>query len=226
MRRRSGSRRSFGRIVLAALLVLLAAPPLWLLALNFMSPPPTPLMLIRRVEGHAIDYRPVPLDAVSPHLRRAVVAAEDNLFCSHAGLDWTALRTQFERAIEGDRPRGASTISMQTAKNLFLWPDRHLLRKALELWLTPQLELLLDKRRILALYLSIAEFGPGIYGAEAAARRHFGIAAAALDQEQAARLALMLPAPLERTPERIAPDAVRRILTRIDQLGPALDCVG
>jgi len=184
-------------------------------------------MLIRMAEGHGIAKSWQPLDGISPHLRHAVIAAEDNLFCEHGGFDWEALRGEVEKFMQGDRPRGASTITMQTAKNLLLWPGRDPVRKALEGWFTPQLELFWPKRRILEVYLNIVELGPGHYGAEAAARRYFGKPAADLTRDEAARLAVILPAPLHRNPLSGSAGHGRRVATilrRIDHLGPLLVC--
>ena len=218
-------RRYAWRLVLWALVVLVVAPLLVLLAYRHVGPPATPLMLIRLVQGEGIDYRFRPLTEISPHLARAVIASEDNLFCRHRGFDIAALRTELARLRAGERARGASTLTQQTAKNLFLWPGRDFGRKALEAWLAPQLELVLGKRRILELYLNIAELGPGIYGAEAAAQGWFGKPAADLTQSEAARLAVILPAPLSWRPT--GDYAVQRgqvIQRRIGQLGPLLDC--
>ena len=140
-------------------------------------------------------YDWVPLTAIAPSLPRLVVAAEDNLSCRRWGFDVDAFQRELERALDGEESRGASTLSMQVAKNLFLWPGRSFVRKGLEAWLKPYVELVLPKRRIIEIYLNIAEWGPGIYGAEAAARYHFGTNAAALSAPQAAFLAAILPSP-------------------------------
>lgn len=200
------------------------------LCFRFVPPPVTPLMLIRSAEGYPIDYRWVPYDRIAPALAEAVVASEDNWFCTEAlGFDLGALGAQVGAAVsEGERPRGASTITMQTAKNLFLWPGRSLARKLFEAWLTPELALLWPKQRVLEVYLNIVEFGPGVYGAEAAARRFFGRSAAALTHEQAVRLAVVLPSPLHWSAERPGPWIRRRtalIERRMGQLGPLLDCL-
>jgi monofunctional biosynthetic peptidoglycan transglycosylase len=160
--------------------VLLLGPPLVLLAYRFVPPPGTPLMLKRLAQGRGLEREWVPLGRVSPHLARAVIASEDNLFCRHWGIDAAALREQVGRALDGERARGASTITQQTAKNLLLWEGRDPVRKLLEAWLAPQLELILGKRRILEIYLNVIETGPGLYGAEAAARRYFAKPAAKL----------------------------------------------
>jgi len=194
---------------------------------RFLPVPLTPLMVIRLAEGQELRKDWVPLARIAPALRQAVVAAEDNRFCEHSGFDWVAMGQVLEDVQAGERPRGASTISMQTAKNLFLWPDRSLLRKGLEAWLTPQVELLWDKQRIIEVYLNIVEMGPGIYGAEAAARHYFGKPAADLSAAEAARLAAVLPNPREWKPAPPSNYIIRRertIRLRIDQLGPMLDC--
>ena len=218
-------RRAARRLLTWLIVVLVVLPLLALAAYRFLPPPATPLMLIRLVEGEQLDYRFRRLDQISPHLARSVIASEDNLFCEHWGFDLTALRTELERAWAGERPRGASTITQQLAKNLFLWPGRDLPRKALEAWLAPQVELLLGKERILELYLNVAELGPGIYGAEAASQHWFNKPAAELTAREAARLAVILPAPRSWPPtgdwaaERSAVIGQRKI-----QLGPLLDC--
>jgi monofunctional biosynthetic peptidoglycan transglycosylase len=222
--RRTKALPSWRRRLAAAALAIVLAPPLLFAAYRLVPPLATPLMLIRLAQGYGLDYRWVGLEQMSPSLAKAAVAAEDNLFCEHWGFDTGALRQQVGAAIAGGRPRGASTISMQTAKNLLLWTGRDPVRKLAEAWLTPQLELLVGKRRIIELYLNIAELGPGIYGAEAAARHWFAKPAARLSAEEAARLAAILPSPLTRKPANMGGEA-RRITTRIRQLGPMLDCV-
>jgi monofunctional biosynthetic peptidoglycan transglycosylase len=229
VKRRSGGRRmDLRRRLLRAGLALLLGPPTLILLFAIVPPPVTPLMAIRLIQGYGLTKDWTALDDIAPSLPRAVVAAEDNLFCRHFGFDWQALRGQLASAFDGERPRGASTITMQTAKNLFLWPGRDPVRKALEAWLTPQLELLWSKRRIMEVYLNIAELGPGIYGAEAAARHWFKKPAAELSPAEAARLAAILPAPLRWRPARSDAHVARRagvIAKRVGQLGPLLDCL-
>jgi monofunctional glycosyltransferase len=227
-RPRSAPRRRLRRSLLLGLLIVLLAPPGLLLVYRFLPVPLTPLMVIRLAEGEGLRQRWVGLDEVAPVLPQAAVAAEDNRFCAHAGFDWEELGGQIDALLAGARARGASTITMQTAKNLFLWPGRDFVRKALEAWLTPQIELLWPKRRIMEVYLNIAELGPGIYGAEAAARAYFGKPASALGAHEAALLAAILPNPREWSPVRPTDYLLRRartIRTRIGQLGPMLDCV-
>jgi monofunctional biosynthetic peptidoglycan transglycosylase len=199
-----------------------------------VPPPVTPLMLIRGAEQW-LDGKPMrlskdwtPLDEISPRMVEAVVAAEDQQFFEHRGFDWESILAAFAINSRGKRKLGASTITQQTAKNLFLWPDRSLLRKALEAPLTPQIEVLWPKRRIIEVYLNIVEFGPGIYGAEAAAQSYFGKSAAELSSREAALLAAVLPSPRTSSPAHPSAWLERRaetIRSRIGQLGPMLDCV-
>jgi monofunctional biosynthetic peptidoglycan transglycosylase len=215
-------------IALRILLVALLAPPLVLLIYRFVPPPFTPLMLIRMGEGEELHKEWQPLADIATSLAEAVVAAEDNRFCEHWGFDWPALKGEIEAWRAGEHARGASTITMQTAKNLFLWPDRSLLRKLLEAPLTPQIEVLWPKRRIIEVYLNIVEFGPGIYGAEAAAQSYFKKSAADLTSREAALLAAVLPSPRTSSPARPSEwleSRARTIRTRMGQLGPMLECV-
>ena len=148
-----------------------------------------------------LSHRWVPYHRISGHLKRAVVAAEDDKFLFHSGFDWEAIEKAYERnRQEGEVVAGASTITQQLAKNLFLPGNRAWWRKAQEALITAMLEAVLKKRRILEIYLNVAEWGDGVYGAEAAARYHFGLSAAELSPEQAARLAVMLPSPRAYTP--------------------------
>ena len=212
-----------------ALLVLLLGPPLLILLFRFVPVPATPLMLIRAAQGYGWSRDWVPYASLDPALARSVIAAEDNLFCTQRlGFDFGQLQGQMEAALDGERPRGASTITMQVAKNLFLWPGRDPVRKVLEAWLTPQIALLWPKRRVLEVYLNIVEFGPGIYGAEAASQAAFRRPAASLTDAQAARLAVVLPNPLEWSASEPGPYVQRRAETirrRVGQLGGLLDCV-
>ncbi|HEY8290331.1 MAG TPA: monofunctional biosynthetic peptidoglycan transglycosylase, partial [Acetobacteraceae bacterium] len=178
-------------------MLLLLGPPIRILLFRFVPPPITPLMVLRLVQGYGLHHEWVPYDRIAPALAQAVVASEDNLFCrDDLGFDFEALAGQIAAWRDGERPRGASTITMQTAKNLLLWPGRDPIRKIIEAWLTPQVALLWPKQRIIEVYLNVVEFGPGLYGAEAAARRLFGRSAATLTREQAVQLAVVLPDPL------------------------------
>lgn len=169
-----------------------------LLALyRFVDPPMTTLTAARWIAGETIDQTWVPLERMSPQLPRAVVASEDARFCQHWGVDPVALEAALEDWWSGTA-RGGSTISMQVVKNLFLWPQRSIVRKGLELPLSLMLELLWSKRRIIEVYLNIAEWGPNVFGAEAAARYHFDKTASQLEADEAARLAVSLPNPIAR----------------------------
>ena len=223
-RRRATARAWLGRLLLAALVLPTAA----VLAYAVLPPPATPLMVWRLAQGEGLDKAWRPLSAISPHLARAVIAAEDNRFCEHGGFDWPELRGQLDRALAGKPARGASTITMQVAKNILLWPGRDPARKLLEAWLTPQIELLWGKRRIIEVYLNVAETGPGLYGAEAAARRYFGKPASDLTRREAALIAAVLPNPRAWSPRRPTAYVARRARTierRVQQVGPLLDCV-
>ena len=182
--------------VLFRILVVLAAIPLLAtLAYRWIDPPVTPLMVMRWFDGAAIDHRPVALAAVAPALPRAVIASEDNRFCAHHGIDFAAVQDALDEHEETGRLRGASTITMQVARNLFLWPGGGWFRKALEAPLALWIDATWPKRRVMEVYLGIAEWGDGIFGAEAAARRHFDKPAARLSRTEAARLAAVLPNP-------------------------------
>ena len=177
------------------ILVLVTLAPV--LLYSVVPPPVTPLMLIRAVaDGAPIRKTWVPLARISPALVRAVVASEDEKFCVHHGFDWLQMREAWHQFVVGHRrPRGASTISMQTAKNVFLWPGRSLLRKGVEAYFTVLIETVWGKARIMEIYLNVIEWGRGIYGAEAASRAYFGHAAASLSPREAALLAAVLPNP-------------------------------
>jgi monofunctional biosynthetic peptidoglycan transglycosylase len=188
-------------LVLLVLLFLLVPIPL-VLVLRIVEPPTTMVMMIRTVErafngAHPIYPRrqPVPMARISPWLRRAVVAAEDDRFYRHNGFDFQEIARALEAHEQGKPLRGASTISQQTAKNLFLWDGRSYLRKALEAYLTVVLEALLPKERILEIYLNLVEWGDGVFGAEMAAQVSYGKAAALLSREEAAKMAAILPNP-------------------------------
>jgi monofunctional biosynthetic peptidoglycan transglycosylase len=192
------------RRILCLAVGLFVIVSIFLVALYRDVPPPvTPLMLLRLPDGNGIteDWRP--LERISPFLIRAVIAGEDAKFCQHHGFDWEAIGAAWDRYQSGrGRLLGASTISMQTAKNLFLWPGRDWLRKGLEAYFTVLIELDWSKSRILELYLNIVEWGPGIYGAEAASRHYFRKSADRLSPHEAVRLAAVLPDPLDRSPRR------------------------
>lgn len=203
---------------------LAAALVLGLLLFRFL-PAPSTLMIGRWLTFQPVERQWVPLAQISPNLIRAVIAAEDQRFCEHAGVDWVELNSVLE---DEDGPsRGASTLTMQTAKNVFLWPGRSYLRKGLEIPLAMAIDLAWPKQRIIEVYLNVAEWGDGLYGAEAASQRYFRKPAARLSPVEAARLAGALPNPILRDPERPTrglQSATGRIQRRVGQLGPLGDC--
>ena len=210
-RPKSGRLRRIGRIALYAVIGFMIGSIVLVALYRVVPPPGTPLMLLRLVQGYGIDKSWRPLDEISPHLIRAVMAGEDTRFCRHRGFDWGAIVTAWDRYQSGHgRLLGASTISMQTAKNVFLWPGRDWLRKGFEAWFTALIELAWGKRRIMEIYVNVVEWGPGIYGAEIAARYYFRKSADALNPEEAVRLAAALPDPLGWSPRRPG----RRLLAR------------
>ncbi len=221
-------KRLFRRLVWIAIILVIVAPTGLVLIYRIAPIPLTPLMVIRLFEGEGLSKDWTPIDGISAYVPEAVIAAEDNLFCRHWGIDWDALGSQIEAALEGERPRGASTISMQVAKNIFLWPERSYLRKILEGYLTLYVEALLPKRRILEIYLNVAEWGPGVYGIEAAAHHHFGKTAWDLSRREAALLAAILPSPREwraNPPDPYTASRAAILSARMSQIDPLLDCL-
>ncbi len=198
-----------------------------ILLYRFVDPPASTLMVFQRVAGQEIHREWVPLERVSPALIRSVIAAEDGRFCSHWGIDLGAMKDAIERAKDG-LPRGASTISMQVAKNLFLWPGKSFLRKAIEMPVTLAMEVVWPKWRMLEIYLNIAEWGPAIFGAEAASQFHFKKPAAKLSEREAALLAAALPNPIVRDAGDPGPRTARKaavIQARARAETGAADCV-
>ena len=221
-------RRRLRRLALWVAALLLVGPFLLVLPLAVIQPPVTAVLLQRTWQRWRADQSPamprrtvVPREALSPFLRRAVVAAEDDRFYLHWGLDLVEIDRALAAAERGGRLRGASTITQQVAKNLFLWEGRSFVRKGAEAYLTLVLEFCLSKERILDLYLNLAEWGDGIFGAEEAARRYFSTPARALNAEQAARLAAILPAPRRWSPTgSVASRRVETILERMRYAAP------
>jgi monofunctional biosynthetic peptidoglycan transglycosylase len=202
-------RRWIRRVVLAVLgLVLL---PYALTPLYSTGHPISTLMIGRYLTGETVTRKWIDLDDISKALPRSVVAAEDARFCFHHGIDWNSVRDIIEDAQDGEIVRGGSTITQQVAKNLFLWPGRSVIRKGLEFPLAMWIDLVLSKKRILELYLNVAELGPnGQFGAEAGANYAFGRPAAALSAREAALLASILPNPVTRSARNPGP-GVRRM---------------
>jgi monofunctional glycosyltransferase len=208
---------------LGLLLILAGLILLWRVV-----PPVSTLMLARWVTFRGVERSYVPLAHISPRLIAAVVTSEDALFCRHHGVDWGALNEVITDADEEGPSRGASTITMQTAKNLFLWPQRSTIRKALEIPLAMLIDRAWGKKRVLEIYVNIAEWGDGLFGAEAAARRYFHKSAADLTQREASLLATALPNPILRDPSR--PKRRQAVLAainagRVVAAAGYLDCV-
>jgi monofunctional biosynthetic peptidoglycan transglycosylase len=197
---------------------------LTLVAARWIDPPTTAVHVERRVQAwlggkpYRERYTFVPLGQISPDFQHAVIAAEDARFYQHNGFDWHAMEIAAENDVEGGRMRGGSTLTQQLVKNLFFGTGRSFLRKGAEFTLVPVAELVLGKRRILELYLNEVEWGPGVYGAEAASRYYFRTGARNVGRQQAAELAAILPAPLKRRPERMGRYS-GIILGRMGQMG-------
>jgi monofunctional biosynthetic peptidoglycan transglycosylase len=220
--------RRIRRIALWTTGIVLLGPVLLVLPLNLIQPPTTTMIAWRAVQRLRAGEEPtwprrdiVSRAAISPHLRRAVLAAEDDRFYLHWGFDLVELEKALEVSRQGGRLRGASTITQQVAKNLFLWEGRSFARKGLEAWITLILEVCLPKERILDLYLNLAEWGDGVFGAEMAARTHFRKSASRLTQNEAARLAAILPAPRRWSPHgSVATGRAATILARMQYAAP------
>ena len=216
--------RSFIRSLVILVVLLWSLATLILVAARWIDPPTTVVHMQRRLQAwiHHRPYRErykfIPLSQISPDLQHAVVAAEDSHFYQHHGFDWHEIQIAAEDDLEGDRTRGASTITQQLVKNLFFGTGRSILRKGAEVTLVPVAEFVLGKQRILEIYLNVVEWGPGIYGADSACRYYDETAARNIGREQAARLAAILPAPLKRRPERMNSYSAI-ILQRMSQMG-------
>ncbi len=192
-------RMPWGVLQIIALIVVVF-PVLWVLLYRVLDPPTTILMMQRALQGERIRHQNVKFDDISPHIIRAVLAAEDSRFCEHKGFDMEAIQAAYASNQRSSnqakgKVRGGSTISQQTAKNLFLWPDRSFVRKGLEAYFTFMAEHLWDKKRIMTSYLNVAEWGDGVFGIQAAAQARFKVSAGQLSPRQAALLASVLPSP-------------------------------
>jgi monofunctional biosynthetic peptidoglycan transglycosylase len=189
-----------------------------ILQLRWFTPPTTAFMVQQRMAGVRVHYQWVPLDHISPYAALAVISSEDQKFFDHWGFDLDAIADAIKENRSRSNPRGASTISQQVAKNLFLWPGKSYLRKGIESYLTLLMELLWPKERILEVYLNIAEMGRGVFGVEAASRRFFGRTAAHLNIRQAATLAAVLPSPDHMRADRPSQYVRHRIWQIIKQM--------
>jgi len=197
-------------IIVASIMVFFIGPVIMVAVYRFVPPPVTFLMVQRMFEGHGFERKWVPIERISPALVRAVIAAEDARFCEHHGFDVEAIEKAMKANAQGKKLRGGSTISQQTAKNVFLWPGRDWVRKGLEAWFTVLIEVGWGKERIMEVYLNSIEWGPGVYGAEAAARKNFHVPASKLTVAQAARLAAIVPKPLSWKAAKPGPYIKRR----------------
>lgn len=206
------------------LICLWSFPALILVASKWIDPPTTAVHMQRRFQAwihntpYHEHYKFIPLRQISPDLQHAVIAAEDTRFYQHHGFDWEQIQIAAREDLEGERTRGASTLTQQLVKNLFFGTNRSILRKGAEASLVPVAEFVLGKRRILEIYLNVVEWGPAVYGAESACLYYDRIPARSIKREQAARLAAILPAPLKRHPERMNSYSAI-ILKRMDQMG-------
>jgi monofunctional biosynthetic peptidoglycan transglycosylase len=219
--------RGLIQLALGAVLLWLAAVVLLGLSYIFL-PPISTLMLARLVTLRPVDRTVISLDDASAHLALAVMASEDARFCQHGGVDWDILRNVVEAADEDGPVRGASTIPMQVAKNLFLWPSRSYIRKGLELPVAIYIDLIWSKRRMMEVYLNVAEWGEGTFGAQAASQRYFRKSVGDLTRREAALLATALPNPFRRNPAR--PSARHRVLAdrllgRMEGTAPFAGCL-
>jgi monofunctional biosynthetic peptidoglycan transglycosylase len=189
--------RRYVRIALRILLALVLIPVVLVPVYGFV-PPPSTLMIYERLTGTAVERTWVSLDEIAPSLVASVLMSEDGKFCSHSGVDWDEISRVLDR--NDERPRGASTIAMQTVKNLFLWPSRSYVRKAIEVPLALYADAVWGKRRMMEVYLNVVEWGPGVFGAEAASMHYFGRPAGRLTTTQSGLLAATLPNPGVRDP--------------------------
>lgn len=214
--------------LLRAAIVVLALSVALVLPLRFVPAPTSSFMLMHqaRVAGARIEFHWVPRGEISQHAARAVLAAEDPDFFRHRGFNFAGIRDALAESLPDSPRRGASTITQQLAKNLYLWPDRSWLRKGIEAWMTIWLELLLPKERILETYLNVAQFGPATYGIEAASRTYFDKPAAALTAEESALLAAVLPGPVRYrvgNPSAFVRERQAWVGDRVRRLEPVLD---
>jgi monofunctional glycosyltransferase len=219
------------RWVLGILGCIVAWPIVMTLVYGVVPPPISNVMITRLFSGNGIHKQWVSLDKMSPNLARAVLASEDARFCQHHGVDWVEFQDALDQATDDKEgpSRGASTVSMQTAKNLFLWDGRSFVRKVLEMPLAYWMDFVWTKRRMIEVYLNIVEWAPGVYGAEAASQFHFRKSAAKLTRQEASLLAAVLPNPIKRSagkPSRRVKAIAQRIQFRMAGMSSYLTCIG
>ena len=230
LRQRLNRLGTWPRRAVKVAIVLCLAPFVLTFVYALVPPPVSNVMLLRLFHGNGIHKDWVSLNEISPRLPAAVITSEDSRFCSHHGVDWIEMQNVVQDALDDDEGtiRGASTISMQTAKNLFLWDGRFFVRKILEVPLALYMDALWTKRRMIEVYLNIVEWGPGIYGAEAASQYHFRKHAKDLTRREAALLAAVLPNPIKRKagkPSRGVRAIADRIQIRARGIEPYLTCI-
>ena len=225
--KKSAQKGLFRRLfrIAVVVIVVLVAIPLVLVPVYAVVPPPfSTLELWVRLTRGSVERQWVPFDEIAPNLGYAVIMSEDGKFCEHIGVDWSAVR----EVIDSDSARGASTVPMQVAKNLFLWPSRSYVRKGLEVPLAYYMDLVWSKRRMMEIYLNIVEWGPGVFGAEAAAQHWFGVPASKLTLRQASLLVAALPNPIVRNPAKPGPVTRRYagiVEKRTRQAGAYVQCL-
>lgn len=213
-----------------ALAFLVAWPIVMTVVYAVVPPPFSNVMILRLFSGNGISKDWVSIDEMSPHLAKAVISSEDARFCEHHGVDWVEFQGVVEDAFDDDEGpiRGASTIPMQVAKNLFLWDGRTFVRKGLEIPVAYWMDFVWSKRRMMEIYLNIVEWAPGVYGAEAASQLHFRKPASKLTRREAALLAAVLPNPIKRKagrPSKRVSSIAYRIMGRMNQMGGYLTCI-
>jgi monofunctional biosynthetic peptidoglycan transglycosylase len=219
------------RRLVYGLAFVIAWPIVMTLVYTAVPPPFSNLMILRLFTGNGIHKDWVSLGEMSPYLANAVITSEDARFCDHNGVDWVEFQGVVDDVFDDDEGpiRGASTISMQTAKNLFLWDGRSFIRKGLEIPMAYWMDLVFSKRRMIEIYLNIVEWAPGVYGAEAASQFHFRKPAAKLTKREAALLAAVLPNPIKRKagkPSKRVSSIANRIMSRMNGMGSYLACLG
>jgi monofunctional biosynthetic peptidoglycan transglycosylase len=212
------------KYIVFAIIGYILFAPIWVLLYKFVPVPITFHMVQRVFEGYGLDKDWVSYEEVSPNFFRAVIGGEDGRFMSHEGIDWKAVEDakRYNERNEGKKKRGASTITMQTAKNTFLWHGRNYVRKGLEVYYTYLIEYIWGKKRILEVYVNVVELGEGVYGVEAASRKYFGKSASSLSQREAALLASVLPNPIRWSPAKPTPYIEKRVSFIMGRMGVAI----